>query len=196
MQTPGHVILNLGVLGRRSHPQWNWPIAIGAFLPDAAMFGFYFWTKVVQGLPDGEIWRTTYFLPGWQALFDVFNSIPLALVGTGIGLYFRKQAIALFFFSIVLHCLCDLPLHHDDAHRHFLPLSQFRFVSPVSYWDPDHYGLWGAGLEAILVVAASVVLWRCWRSRWIRGVLGAIGLLYVVHYGVLLGQTFSPMHVG
>ncbi len=41
MQTPGHIILNLSILGRRHQPEWTLPIMVGTFLPDAAMFWFY-----------------------------------------------------------------------------------------------------------------------------------------------------------
>ena len=33
----------------------------------------------------------------------------------------------------------------------FFPFSNIRFTSPVSYWDRNHYGTWGALLELGLV---------------------------------------------
>ncbi len=49
----------------------------------------------------------------------------------------------------------DLPVHHDDGHRHFFPLSDWRFASPVSYWDPEHYGRIVGTAEAVFVVAGA-----------------------------------------
>ena len=43
----------------------------------------------------------------------------------------------------------------DDAHRHFYPLSDYRFISLVSYWDPRHYGTVAMPAE-LLTVAARV----------------------------------------
>ncbi|NJN30277.1 MAG: hypothetical protein HC824_07450 [Synechococcales cyanobacterium RM1_1_8] len=212
MQTPGHVIINLGLLGGGDRPRWTWPIIAGALIPDLMMFWFYVWTKLIRGLPDGEIWRTTYFLDSWQNIFDLFNSIPLALVGLGLALYCRQggshqggshqgarpqgprpqpwagPAIACF-ASIIFHCLQDLPLHHDDGHRHFWPLSNFRFASPVSYWDPNHYAIWGALFEVVCVVAATALILRWLKSPWGRGILIFLAVLYIALYLSLYGPT-------
>ncbi len=182
MQTPGHIILNLSILGRRHRPEWTLPIIVGTFLPDAAMFWFYIWTRIIQGKPESEIWGTLYFLPEWQNIFDLFNSIPLALIGLGFALYYKRHGIAVFWAGILLHCLQDLPLHHDDGHRHFWPLSNFRFESPVSYWDPQHYGIWGAGLETVLVAIASYFIFKRLQSRWGKGIIVMMGILYCLLY--------------
>ena len=182
MQTPGHIILNLGVLGRRHRPKWTLPIIVGAILPDIAMFWFYFWTRIIQGRPDSEIWRSLYFLPHWQNTFALFNSIPLALMGLGLALYYQRSAIAVCCASVLLHCLQDLPLHHDDGHRHFWPVSEFRFSSPVSYWDPQHYGAWGAGLETVLILVASYFIFRRARVRWVRRLSILTGITYLSFY--------------
>ena len=83
---------------------------------------------------------------------------------------------------MLLHCAFDLPLHHDDAHRHFLPISNWRYQSPVSYWDPAHAGALGAGLEVACVLGASVVLWRRFEQRWIRGLLAFWSMLSLFVY--------------
>ena len=78
---------------------------------------------------------------------------------------------------MLLHSAFDLPLHHDDAHRHFFPLSDVRFASPLSYWDPAHYGNPMALLELGLVCGASIWLWARFPSRPARAaLLGVIGL--------------------
>ena len=56
---------------------------------------------------------------------------------------------------MMLHAFGDLPVHHDDGHCHFFPFSEWRFASPVSYWDPHHYGNWFGLLEIGAVIAAS-----------------------------------------
>jgi hypothetical protein len=198
MQTPGHVIINLGLLGRGDRPRWAWPIIAGALIPDLMMFWFYGWTKVVRDLPDSEIWSTTYFLEGWQNIFDLFNSIPLALMGLGIVIYCQRGAMhrhwtgpaAICLVSIIFHCLQDLPLHHDDGHRHFWPLSNFRFASPVSYWDPNHHAIWGSLFEVVCVVSATALALRWLQSRWGRGSLIFCSVLYVSLYLAVYGRTW------
>ena len=104
------------------------------------MFGFYAYQKLWAGTSEGDIWDTKYFEPNWQLFFDLFNSIPIAIalivVCYACGFRFGLLIAA----SALVHMLCDFPLHHDDAHRHFLPLSNWRFASPISYWDPKHFG--------------------------------------------------------
>ncbi|HEY9761795.1 MAG TPA: hypothetical protein V6D07_04680 [Trichocoleus sp.] len=182
MNTPSHLILNLATLRRPAHPEVTWPVLIGAFVPDAAMFVFYAWVKFVERLPDSTIWNETFFSQSWQDIFAIGNSIPLVLLGIGATYAWRKWAWLYFFASMLLHQLCDLPVHHDDAHRHFVPLSNYRFISPVSYWDPDHYGALIALIESSLVLIASVYLWRQVRSRLGRGLLLLTNVVYVAGY--------------
>lgn len=171
MNTSAHAVLNLAFLGRKHKPEWNPLIIWGALIPDLAMFVFYAYLRLGTDMPEGQIWSVEYFKPSWQLVFDVFNSIPLALLGVGVMLYAKRTGIALLFASVVLHCLEDLPLHNDDAHRHFWPLSDYRFISPVSYWDPAHYGQIAGLLEVILMAAASIYVFRRVRSRWTKGLL-------------------------
>ncbi|MEL7331120.1 MAG: hypothetical protein AAFN12_02670 [Cyanobacteria bacterium J06560_2] len=170
MNTPAHAIFNLALLGRKNRPDWNPHIIWGALIPDLAMFGFYLFLKL-SDVPDSQIWREEYYRPFWQNLFDFFNSIPLAIVGIGVALYWSKTGIAVLFGSILLHCLQDLPVHVDDGHRHFWPLSQFRYESPISYWDPAHHGGTVAIIELVLMVIASVYLFGRVRSRWTKGLI-------------------------
>ena len=45
------------------------------------MFGFYAYQKLVAGATESRIWSSEYFHEDWQWFFDLFNSIPLAMLG-------------------------------------------------------------------------------------------------------------------
>jgi hypothetical protein len=157
-------------------------VTLGALMPDLPMVGFYAYQKIV-GSSEQDIWSTLYFKDSWQLLFDLFNSIPLASVLCGICYFCGFRWGALLAASALLHMFCDLPLHHDDAHRHFLPFSQWRFESPVSYWDPKHYGRIFMWTEfAFAVGACFFVAWtgEHWPMRIVAFATLAIYLLFVV----------------
>ncbi|MEQ9571409.1 MAG: hypothetical protein RLN95_04890, partial [Nitratireductor sp.] len=96
-----------------------------------------------------------------------------------------------FSASALLHSLIDFLTHRADAHMHLWPLSDWRFRSPVSYWDPDYYGNWFGLFEAALGVALIVVLFRRYRALPLRaGLLVVLGLyvavpafFYLTHHG-------------
>jgi hypothetical protein len=181
MNTPAHLLAGAALLGRRS-PAAMTAAVVGSLLPDLPIFLFYAWQKIVLATPERTIWAETYFDPGWQALFDSFNSVPLAALGFGIAWATRRGTVQVFFAAILLHCALDLPLHHDDGHRHFFPLLSWRFESPVSYWDPRRLGQVGAAIELACVVTSAVVLGRDTKHRRWRIALAVFASLYVGAY--------------
>jgi len=182
LNTPAHLVVSLVLLGRRGAPEDvrrnNLCIAAGALICDAPMFGFYLWQRLVEGHGEASIWSDLYFRPEWQNFFDLFNSVPLILLGLAVATLLRRRAPMLFFASMLLHVGLDLPFHVEDAHRHFYPLSEWRFESSLSYWDPAHFGAIVALAELTLVWMSSALLWRRSRNRWVRGSLLALSLLY------------------
>jgi hypothetical protein len=56
------------------------------------------------------------------------------------------------------HNVVDFFTHHAEAHAHFYPLSEWRFQSPVSYYERDHHARVYMAAEA-LVAAALVASW-------------------------------------
>ncbi len=183
MNTPAHAIVNLLILGRRDHPRESLPITIGAILPDLPMVFFYLYEKIIDRIPEQTIWSETYFKPEWQAFFDLFNSLPLILIGLLLAYYAGKGWLIPLFLSMIFHVFGDLPLHNDDAHAHFFPLSDWQFKSPISYWDPAHYGDIVAPIEAMIVVIGAIVLVRRYRSPYMRGLVASVALLYVLYWG-------------
>ncbi len=160
MHLPAHMILNALVLGRgRWRTAW---IAVtgGAIFPDVPMLIFYGHQRVFLGHSEYTIWSSDYFQQQWQFVFDLAHSIPLIAVAAFIAWRARASLWLVFVLSMFLHVLGDFALHHDDAHAHFLPLSNWRFMSPVSYWDPQYYGRYFAAAEIALVFFGALVLTR------------------------------------
>ena len=134
-------------------------VTLGALAPDLTMLAFYLAMKI-SGVPEFEIWDVRYFEPVWQHSFDIANSIPvyalLALAAWRLG----SRSSLLFCVAALVHCVLDLLVHHDDGHRHFYPFTDFRFQSPVSYWDPAHYGRLVGFVEILSFAGIAVWLWR------------------------------------
>lgn len=189
MNTPAHALINLALLGRVTPPAAVAAVLVGGLLPDLPMLVFYA-VERLRGVPEAVIWSEHYFAPQWQAFFDAPNSLVLIAVAAAVCAWRRWPIGVLLFASMALHSLADLALHHDDGHRHFWPISDFRFVSPVSYWDPDHFGRWVMPAELLAALAALVWAWRHYPQRRNRLALGALGLIhggYLIFAAVLWG---------
>ena len=186
MNSPTHVVANLLCAGR-GRPELLLPVALGAFAPDAPMFVLYAFERFVFGRPEEWIWTVGYYQAYWQDTVDLFNSLPLTLVAAVIALALKRRAWAAFFASMAVHALCDLLVHHGDAHRHFWPLSDWRFASPVSYWEPQHYGRWFSAAELVLGVAGALWLRRTHAAvAWMRRFAVALLVSYAALIAVVV----------
>lgn len=179
MNTPAHATLNLLLIARRERDAV--PVAIGAVLPDTPMMAFYAVEKLLRRTPEPLIWGERYFDPLWQGAFDLFNSIPSLLVGLALVWFAgRSRWLLGLLGSMLLHSLLDLPLHAEDAHRHFWPFSEWRFASPVSYWDPSRFGVWVFLFEAVVVFGGTAWLLRRYGRPLPRLLVLATAALYAV----------------
>jgi hypothetical protein len=157
------------------------PIFLGSLLPDVPILLFYFLQRVILREPGPYIWSHLYFQPNWQVFFDIFNSFPLVVVGLVVAYWVRSAWLQVFFLSIGLHCMVDLLLHHDDAHRHFFPLFDWRLLSPVSYWDSRYYGQYVSWAEMALVLVGSVILFQRYKSLAARALAGTMLVTYLCY---------------
>lgn len=181
MNTPSHAVVNLALL-LDQQPEALLPVTMGAVLPDIPMFVMYFWAKHLRRQSERQIWTETYWKPFWQTINHSFHSIPIAAIGAAIAHVAGWQIAELLFLSAILHCLGDLPIHNHDAHRHFLPFSHYRFISPLSYWDPHHHGRIVSFVEKLLVLAATLYLFPFITSLPVRVLLVGINLAYFSGY--------------
>ena len=174
VNTPAHALLGVALLARGDRRPFALAALAGSVLPDLPIFVFFFWQRVVIGLPEQQIFGEAYFRTPWQDFFDLFNSLPLIaacwLVARALGSVRGQVGSA----AALLHGMCDLPLHREDAHRRFFPFSDWRFSSPVSYWDPAHFGMAWSTLEGVGVLALSWLLWRRFPNRLARASLALV----------------------
>ncbi len=172
MNTVAHMVIAAAALARPQSPKRNWAVVAGAVLPDISMFVFFAWSRV-QGWSGDETWNVQYWTEPWQTLGAVLNSF--VLLGILLLLALRRNwvLVSTACAAALIHLALDFPLHADDAHRHFWPVSNWRFFSPVSYWDPDYNGWLGGAIESVFTLGALTVLWvRFTSTRWRAVFLG------------------------
>ena len=119
-----------------------------------------------------KLFKDWYFHNIWvKAEHNLFHSqvtLNCMLLGTYL-LSRRYRCIAppscWFFWTLCsawFHATCDIPVHHDDGPLIFFPFStEYRFRSPLSYWDPNFHGHEFAICEHIVDVL--IILWQCWK---------------------------------
>lgn len=183
MQTTSHVMINLALLGRLTGWRYAWALMLGGLLPDVSMFGFFAIQTVILGNGGHIIWDEMYFDPFWQIFFDIPHSFVVIGVLCALAFWRRWHWVFWLAAGMGLHAVADFFVHREDAHHHFWPLSSYQFISPVSYWDPAHYGRQFHAFELALLVVLSIYVWRRWPSRVVRTV---VALLLFVTFGMRL----------
>ena len=190
MITTTHILLAMATLTKREDWKRNVTVFFGGLLPDLAVFLWYPYQKFVNGVSDREIWRELYFEPPMQNLIAWFNSIPIYVLLALIGFFARTKTWGklLMFLSLaaLIHIATDLPVHADDAYRHFWPLSDWRFYSPLSYWDNNHHAAWVGKVDVAIAVGSVAVLWQRHPTRWVKIAL-AVTLAF---YAFVLARSF------
>ncbi|MDT9190159.1 hypothetical protein H4N54_17580 [Limnospira fusiformis KN01] len=195
MNTPSHAIINLALLANSSQPDANLFIVLGGILPDIPIFVFYGWAKFIAKMPESQIWSDAYNSQHIQRIVAIFHSIPLAILAWAIAFKLGWLIAQVLCISIIWHNLLDFPVHNDDAHRHFFPLSNYRFISPISYWDPRHYGSLVSLMELLLVLWASYTVFFQVRSPLGQTLILLVNLLYTGGYSYhILKRTRKQTH--
>ena len=182
MNTPTHARINWTAarLTKRRFPASA--VLLGSIAPDVPLyflsFGGFAWFRWVKHWDWSDIGRHLfshlfYHDPYWISLHNVLHS-PTVLIAALIALRVRTDATGFmrswwtwFFASCLLHTLVDIPVHHDDGPLVFWPINwSYRFASPISYWDPQHFGRPTMIFEAALaLILAGRLLWSRWTSK-------------------------------
>lgn len=163
------VLIRMGLRDKVSSiKQLNLLLVTGAMLPDLPLVGFFFWYSFFDPHSQVEIWNQCYYYPEWQLAINAFHSFTIWGLLALVLWWLRKLPAALFSLAALLASAEDFLLHNDDAHAHFWPLGDYRFSSPVSYWDPEFHGAVASVSEILVVLLAALWLWPHIATRWGR----------------------------
>lgn len=200
MMTQTHLLVASALLAKPGERLRNFAVVTGALVPDAAIYVLFGWSKFAA-IPERIVWDQLYWQEPWQSWTAAGNSLPiyglLLLIGLlllrGVPALFRV-GLFLFFLSLaaITHIAGDFFVHITDAHRHFWPLSNWKFVSSVSYWHPDHHGGVFSTIEAVAGLVLCVILFRRFHALWVRVLLALLALAYIavpVYFTLVLGGT-------
>ncbi len=183
MNTPSHFLMTVvaGKFSRERPPRFA--LAMGSVAPDVALYflsfgGIYYYTQVLgwdASRTFKHLFDTMFYQdPGWIISHNLLHApILVGLLGGLAGLGARLQIPAMrwfcwFFAACFLHSVVDVLTHHDDGPLLFFPFHWgYRFASPVSYWDPEHFGREFMVFEGVLdlMLIGMIIRWRnVWRD--------------------------------
>lgn len=136
---------------------------IGSITPDVPFTIMTIVTWLVGGSVT-ELHMRGFFEDPWVI---ALHNIPHSFITVGLLLVLlplapqKQLKVWLWWFSLGLfgHILLDIPTHANDGPMFLYPLSQYRFSSSMSYWDPEYGGIWFLKFEIILMVLSIGGLW-------------------------------------
>lgn len=195
MQSPTHTLIALAALSKKNDGKRNWAIFIGSVIPDAFIYLCWIWLTFVKKESQSRIWNDIYFDVPMQITASIFNSIPLyiglLLLGWWQGAKTWGKIIFFFAAAALIHIAFDFPVHNDDAYAYFRPFTQWRFISPLSYWDGNHHAGIVSVIESLIAAVSIILLWRRFPKLWVKIILLILSLLYAA---ISITRLF-PFHI-
>lgn len=188
MNTPSHLLITWAIkkgMNLNQKPVHGAAFLWGSVMPDLPLTvltigyaAYRQWIAPIDEFIFGPTYDALYFSnPWWIVGHNLFHS-PLILAVLAVLGYWsmqnwptqrgQKWGFALLWFAAGcgLHSFIDIFTHHNDGPLLFFPLNwQLRFISPVSYWDPNHYGTIFAPIELALDLAILAWMGRLWWQR-------------------------------
>jgi membrane-bound metal-dependent hydrolase YbcI (DUF457 family) len=180
MNTPSHLLMT-AFAGKWYKLQNKGALLLGAVAPDIplyllSLFGLLYFRAV--GMTSRQafehIYGTLYFQDVWWISLHNLLHTPIPLL-SGMLIFFllrkkypRLSSWMLYFFAAALvHSFVDILTHFDDGPLLLFPFNlELRFASPISYWDPAHYGREFSIFEGILNIA--FILYLLPRTWWAK----------------------------
>jgi hypothetical protein len=174
----------------RNIPRHAWAGALGGVAPDVTMIATVLVLKLF-GISDMIIFGFLYWQPWWQIANAISHNVWLWGGGLLLAIVMReRQSLsaahidawslpAIFCASALLHTVIDFLVHREDGHMSFWPVSYWRFMSPVSYWDSAHYGSYFQVFETSLGLALAGLLYASYKHRLARILLLAMSIPYL-----------------
>lgn len=182
MNTPSHFIVTAALRKALPRvPMVRSAVLLGSVVPDIPLyllsFGAFFYFERVLGWSRGQTFRHIYGVlyfedAGWIAAHSFLHAPFVLLAGLAVAHWAGGPWPRLgnwmrwFLYACLLHCVIDVATHFDDGPVLLWPFDwRFRFSSPLSYWDPAHYGRGFALFEGVLDVVLLGYLGIPWLLR-------------------------------
>lgn len=196
MNLPAHLLIGAVAFARPNVVKVNFAALLGSIAPDVSLFVLSGWSIYVLGIAPARVFDELYFSQAWQQVFAIDNSVFLWGLILGLGIWLKRGWIQVFAGAGLLHLLADFPLHNDDARAYFWPLSDWVFYSPLSYWDPRHYGNIIGPLEIAMSLILGIILWRRfsgWRVRLALLSLAVLQMAPSILFRLLMDGSHSAL---
>jgi len=180
MITPSHIIYNWAfgqslALAKRA----KLALVMGGFLPDLPTYLFFAVHTFFIGTSQQTLWDTTYFESDWSTVITLSHSLILWPLAFAIGLFLQRTLLKFVALGGLIHVTMDFFVHNDDAYRHFWPLTEWKFMSPVSYWDPAHFGTLVGAVDSVVIIALLLWLYNLVGQRLKLVIIGSM-VFYVL----------------
>lgn len=184
MTTPSHLIVTAALHKglKRRMPMVLSAVLLGSVAPDIPLFllstgtALYYLSKG-QDITDMHSFMFNDFFfnnPWWIIPHNLLHAPLLLLLGLALTWRYRRRLnsaarwVFWFLSATLLHTFVDLLTHATDGPLLLFPFDwSLRFHSPVSYWDPAHYGRQFFIFEMGLNVLLLSYLCRARLKRWL-----------------------------
>ena len=193
MNTPTHLIINAAIRKgfRRKINIPRSALLWGAVAPDLPLYllsvGGFVYYRYVQGMETRDTFNymfdTLFFEdPFWIATHNFFHSPTLLLLMMALLWRFRGTLGSpfrwIFWLAVgcLIHTAIDIPTHVNDGPLLFFPFEwTIRYTAPISYWDPQYFGVQFALFEALLNVGLLAYLFGPGMWRWLKARFNSAG---------------------
>jgi len=182
MNTPVHLIMGAAAFGKRDMRAVTWAAIAGGFLPDLSLFAMAGVSIFLLGYPPQQVFGEFYYSSAWQQVIAVDNSFVLWGVAFGLALWRKVPGMIAFCGAAFLHLVFDFPLHNHDARMHFWPLTDWKFISPVSYWEGARGGNLVAVAEVLIVAVLGIYLLIRHSDIWLRVAFTLLMLMQIAPF--------------
>jgi hypothetical protein len=181
--TPSHIIYSWALAkkteGATIPKRRTLAFVLGALFPDTPTYLFFIVCGLILGYSGEAMWDDMYFNSGWSIPITLTHSFILWPLLIAISCYFSLTFLRWFSISALFHTVVDFFVHTEDAYRHFYPFSDWKFHSPVSYWNPAEYGQYASAADSLVVLLLLGYLYNQTSNR-LRYFIIGIGAIYLV----------------
>lgn len=158
MNTPAHLLIGAALFSKRDNTRLLTGALLGGLIPDLSLYLMAGVSIFVLNISPHTVFGEYYFSDSWQLVFGIDNSFVIWGLLLALSLKYRSAFFIALTSAALLHLVCDFALHHDDARMHFWPLSDWKFESPLSYWDSNHHAFYVTPVEGIVTAIAVLYL--------------------------------------